>query len=240
MAAPIVSWYEGTNATANEVVGVVDFGTVDADTVSGQKTFYIWNNRNGVDDVSKMEDVTFTTRDRMGGTGDTVGNIVEAVRDDWFNVRVDSLNEVAFVAVGKGNSKPVGTNGVTTNPHVATASTRANNVPYALNNYVVPATANGFVYKVTTAGTTGATIPTWSTTEGNTVIDGTVEYVTIRIQKTPAAQEILGVNNTVLANGSNAAQSGGNFARVTVYADVPVTASAGKNLLVQRVSYRYV
>lgn len=237
---PIISWYESNNNVANEVTGIVDMGVVDADTLSGQKTFYIWNNRNGLDDVSKAEDVTYTTRDRNGGTGDTPGQEVEAVRDDWFNVRVDSLNEVTFVAVGRGGVKAVGTNGTTTNPHAATASTWANGVVYAVDDYVVPPTANGFVYKVTVAGTTGATAPTWSQTEGNTVTDNGVEYVTISITKTPAAQEILGVNNSVLPTGANAAQSGGNFAQITVYADVPVTASSGKNLLVQRVSYRYV
>src|SRR5690625_3590802 len=96
MTQPIISWYESTNAVANEVKNLVQFGTVDADSDSGQKVFYIWNNRNGDKDVSKMEEVTFTTRDRLGGTGDTPGNEVEAVRDNWFQVRVDTLNETSF------------------------------------------------------------------------------------------------------------------------------------------------
>src|SRR5690625_4975709 len=102
MTQPIVSWYESTNDVSNEITDLVQYGTVDADTDSAQKTFYIWNNRNGSEDVSKMEEVTFTTRDRLGGTGDTTGNIVEAVRDNWFQVRVDSLDETTFTPVGRG------------------------------------------------------------------------------------------------------------------------------------------
>ena len=55
-----------------------------------------------------------------------------------------------------------------------TAAARANTTAYALNAYIVPATANGFYYKVTTAGTSAAAIPTFPTTIGATVTDGTV------------------------------------------------------------------
>ena len=39
-----------------------------------------------------------------------------------------------------------------------------------------PVTSNGYRYQVTTAGTTGATEPTWPTTLGGTVTDGTVVF----------------------------------------------------------------
>lgn len=240
MAEPIVSWYETTANITNEIKGVVNYGTVESDSSSNQKTFFIFNNRNGDTDVSKMEEVTFTTKDRLGGTGDSVGNIVEAVRDNWIQVRVDSLNEQTFTAVGKDHSKIVGTNGSTTNPKSVTASTWATGVVYAIGDYVKPATANTFVYKVTKGGTTGGTAPTWSLTAGNVVTDGTVEYITVPIKLTPAVQEILGVANSVLDNGSNIADAGGNFIKLTAFAEVPVTASSGKNLFVQRVSFRYV
>lgn len=246
--APEVSWYEGTNEKASEVVSTVNYGTVDADSQSATKTFFIWNNRAGTDDCSKMEEVTFTTRDRNGGDGTSNGNIVEAVKDNWFNVRVDSLSEVTFVPVGRGGVgtpnptgvKDLGTSGVTTNVNASTAIVWSANTPLALDDYVQPTGHNGFIYKVTKAGTTDGTEPSWVTVEANPVFDGTVEFVAIKIEKTPSAKEILGFANNTLDDGTNAQLAGGNFVQVSVYADVPITASAGKNLLVQRVSYRYV
>jgi hypothetical protein len=58
----------------------------------------------------------------------------------------------------------------------ASAATRANTTPYALNAYVVPATPNGFYYKATANGTSGGSIPTYPTTVGATVVDGTVTW----------------------------------------------------------------
>lgn len=247
MTEPLLSWYEGTNATTSEITTGVNFGRVDADTDSPHKIFYIWNNRNGTSDVSKMEEVTFTTRDRNYGVGDTVGNIVEAVRDDWFRVKVNSLTEATWTTVGKGSNplnptglKSIGTNGTTTNPHASTASTWASGVPYNVGDYVKPTVANGFIYKVTLAGTTGGTEPTWTLTEGNTVTDNTVTFLAVKIDHTAGAFEILGVENSVNTGGTNASQSGANFVELDVYAEVPLTAGAGKNLLLFRCSYRYV
>lgn len=246
--APIVSWYEGTNEKSKEVKSTVNFGTVDADSQSATKTFFIWNNRAGLTDCSKMEEVTFTTRDRNGGTGDSVGNIVEAVRDNWFNVRVDSLSEHAFTPVGKGGlgtpnpsgTKDLGTTGTTTNVNASTAQVWSATLSLNLDDYVQPTAGNGYIYKVTKAGITDGVEPSWVTVEGNPVFDGTVEFVAIKIDKTPSAKEILGLANNTDVNGTNATLAGGNFVQISVYADVPITASAGKNLLVQRVSYRYV
>ncbi|MFJ7982421.1 hypothetical protein ACIQ1D_19345 [Lysinibacillus xylanilyticus] len=245
---PIVSWYEGKNAISNEVKTTVNYETVDADSQSKTKVFYIWNNRAGKVDCSKMEEVTFTTRDREGGDGSSTGNVVEAVKDCWFNVRVDSLGESTFLPVGKANVKDknksgvkdLGTTGTTTNVNASTAQVWSASKDLALDTYVQPKTGNTFIYKVTKAGKTDGTEPSWATVEGNPVIDGTVEYVAIKINKTPNAKEILGFANSTDVNGTNANQAGGNFVQISVYADVPITASAGKNSLVQRVSYRYV
>ncbi|WPK11816.1 hypothetical protein R6U77_18280 [Lysinibacillus louembei] len=247
--APEVYWYEGTNTVANEIKNTVNYGTVDADSMSPTKVFYIWNNRGGTEDCSKMEEVTFTTRDRSGGDGGSNGNIVEAVRDNWFHVRVDSLNETAFLPVGKSGFSPtnlsgtkdLGTTGTTTNVNAATAQAWLASQDLALDTYVKPTNANGFIYRVVKAGTTDGNEPSsWATVEGNSVFDGTVEYVAIKIEKTPNAKEILGFANNTDDDGTNAELAGGNFVKISVYADVPITASAGKNLLIQRVSYRYV
>lgn len=244
---PIVSWYEGTNETAKEVNYTVDYKTVDAASKSDTKVFYIWNNRGEATDAPKMEEVTFTTRDRDGGTGDTVGKVVEAVRDNWFHVCVDSLSESRFLPVGKGGNslnlsgtKDLGTNGTTTNINAASAQVWSAGTAMTLDTYVQPTSKNDYIYKVTKAGTTDATQPSWPTVEGNALMDGTVEYVAIKIYKTPKAKEILGLANATDKAGTNAELAGGNFVKISVYADVPMHASAGKNELMQRVSYRYV
>lgn len=119
---PVVMWYNSTHAA--EVVAPYDFGVIDADSKSPVFTFNIWNNRyveskgTGKEDVAKMEDCTITTRDMTGGTGDTVGNEVEVVKNSWFHAQVDSLNETDIdldsSRIGKIASKPIGTTGSTT------------------------------------------------------------------------------------------------------------------------------
>lgn len=245
---PIISWFEGSNNKSDEIKQTVNFGTVDADSESGKKTFNIWNNRYGDSNVSKMEEVTFTTRDRLGGTGDQVGNIVEAVKDNWFQVRVDSLGESSFTPVGKGGVgtvnesgvKAVGTNGTTININAENAIEWDASQAYDEGNYIKPTVENGFIYRVTVSGTTSGTEPVWTTTENNVVTDGTVEYVAVRIKVTPAAQEILGLANNTADDGSNADNAGGNFVTITVFAGVPINASAGKQEFIQRISYRFV
>ncbi len=165
---PIVSWYEGTNELSKEVNYTVNYDTVDAASRSETKIFYIWNNREQATDAPKMEEVTFTTRDRSGGTGDSDGMVVEAVKNNWFHVRVDSLSESRFLPVGKGGNplnpsgtKDLGTNGTTTNINAATAQVWSAETAMTLDAYVQPTSSNDYIYKVTKAGTTGVTQPSW-------------------------------------------------------------------------------
>lgn len=76
----------------------------------------------------------------------------------------------------------------TVTPTVTTPTTtaRANTTPYTLGQYLIPAAANGYYYKVTTAGTSGGTVPTYPTTVGATVTDGTAVY-TVAGKTTPVA-----------------------------------------------------
>jgi hypothetical protein len=46
----------------------------------------------------------------------------------------------------------------------------------ALGDTVIPQTPNGYIYKCTTANTTGASEPVWPTTAGSTVTDGTAVW----------------------------------------------------------------
>ncbi|RRJ66408.1 hypothetical protein EHV15_28410 [Paenibacillus oralis] len=116
MAQPIISWYDATHT--NEVTAPFDFKIIDAGDLSPIYTFNIWNNKGKAEDVSKMEDCTITTRDMSGGLGNTVGNEVEVVKNNWFHAQVDSLGETDLAdpssAIGKDYSKPIGTTGATT------------------------------------------------------------------------------------------------------------------------------
>ena len=58
-----------------------------------------------------------------------------------------------------------------------TYSTWAATTAYSLGNRRVPTVANGYYYEVTVAGTSAGVQPTWPTTIGNTVVDGTVTWI---------------------------------------------------------------
>lgn len=72
---------------------------------------------------------------------------------------------------------------------------RADNTAYALGDALRPISRNGYAYEVTVAGTSGGSPPTYPTTPGSTVADGTVT-LTCR-------------NNYALTE--NAAMAGGDF-----------------------------
>jgi len=116
MTVPVVTWMDSTHTA--EITQPFDFGVIEADSKSKVRTFNIWNNRNGDKDVSKMEDCTFTTRDMKGGYD------VELVKEHWFHVQVDSLNETDIdddaSKVGKDFSKSIGTTGSTKKDHAGT------------------------------------------------------------------------------------------------------------------------
>lgn len=81
--------------------------------------------------------------------------------------------------------------GVTVSPYGATwVATTA----YTVGQFTVPTTANGYYYKCTTAGTSASSQPTWPTTLGTTVTDGSVVWT--------CWGQVLTGGVTTFANGS--------------------------------------
>ncbi len=54
---------------------------------------------------------------------------------------------------------------------------RANSTAYTVGDVVRPASANGYVYRCVVAGTSGGSLPTYTTTIGDDFTDGTVTWV---------------------------------------------------------------
>lgn len=245
---PVVTWYLEENKADKEIKTRVSYGVVLADDTSAPKKYFVWNNRNGTEDCPKMEDVKFTTRDLFGGDGSSASGTVEAVRDNWFQIRNDSMSETKFTPVGKGGTgsgnitghKPLSTNGTTKNINADSADAWVKDMQLSLNQYLKPTVSNGFIYKVIQAGMSGETEPVWVATDGAELVDGSAKLKAYRIMNKPAEFEILGLANNTLADGSNATDAGGNFVEFSVQADVPVNATSGKNVLKFSMPFRYV
>lgn len=236
--APIVSWYEGNLDVGSEVKKVIDYGVVDADTSSTDKIFYVFNNRDGKTDVPKMQEITFTTRDLSGGTGEQPP--VPLVRDNWIEIKVDSLNELGFTAVGKDATHGVGTTGSTVIRHAETAKLWEASTTFQLGDYVKPTNLATEIYLVTQGGETANVEPSWNTSAGSETTDGSVKYKTVKITQTPSSQELLGVANSVKTDGSDAEKNaGGNYAKFTLKAVVPQNATSGRQDFLQRINYKF-
>jgi hypothetical protein len=63
---------------------------------------------------------------------------------------------------------------------------------YVLKDVVIPTTRNGFYYECTTAGTSAGSQPTWPTTVGSTVVDGTATWTCREIQKSNVSLSAFG------------------------------------------------
>lgn len=72
---------------------------------------------------------------------------------------------------------------------------------YSLGASVIPITANGKRYEVTTAGTTAASEPTWGTTIGSTTTSGTCVF-TLRAVVSPATEIKLATTNAGLTSAT--------------------------------------
>jgi hypothetical protein len=60
-----------------------------------------------------------------------------------------------------------------------TYTARQNSTAYSLGDLMIPATANGYLYRCSTAGTSAASPPTLGTTLGGTTTDGTAVWTCV-------------------------------------------------------------
>jgi len=108
------------------------------------------------------------------------------------------------------------------NPNVTVTFSQAvwaASTAYSLNDLRVPTSPNGFVYKVTTEGTSGSVEPTWPTTIGATVLDGTVEWTCdhlcrlVNIDYANGTAHFSGVPAPVTCSGTGAYVPTGNLVK---------------------------
>ena len=93
-------------------------------------------------------------------------------------------SDISADELATGNGYTVGGATLTSVTHTVTtgsswATQWAATTAEAVGALVRPATANGYLYVCTTAGTTGSTAPTWPTAVNATVTDGTVTWACV-------------------------------------------------------------
>ncbi len=99
---------------------------------------------------------------------------------------------------------------------------RAALTAYALGDSVIPASANGYRYECTTAGTSSAGTPTWGTTINGTTTDGSVTW-TLVAAVSPVTEVILALTSGELStNTPGASLALGNTILSGVAEAVPI------------------
>ncbi len=122
MPAPVPVWWD---VAQNQATLTWNCGTVDADSYSNEKEFYVFNNKGGASDVSDMTNVFITTKDTNGNdagpvAGPTPVAAVEvSVFDgvswgEWKEIRgSDPANQAVVVnASGDGQAVIKGTRNI--------------------------------------------------------------------------------------------------------------------------------
>lgn len=107
----------------------------------------------------------------VSGDRRTIGPIT--VQDEaGVAVNISTVTRIKFRILAQSGGIPSGNDLVVKELPTTWAATTA----YALGDFVIPATPNNFSYECTAAGTSAASQPTFPTTLGNTVVDGTVTW----------------------------------------------------------------
>ena len=132
-------------------------------------------------EVTNYSDSTLIMGNICTGNGEYGIDIVSgcsntSIFDNYFASNTSgAINNAGTGTVIKNNYgyNPVGVSVITlpAYPPAWAASTA-----YVLGDFVEPTTHNGYKYECTTAGTSGSSEPSWPTTPGDTVTDGTVTW----------------------------------------------------------------
>ena len=195
-------WRWIANATTvRTVVSTVDYATITAaQQQSLRRVFRADNLPHGTYDVRITNNTADQTSSRYGDDLYLSG-VTEVLYDDFQyprtvlaavralatdqisgSLKFSCLAEAALVRSYSGSAWPIG---LSNNPAWVCYDVLTQPVfydPWRVSTAVSagvtvrPTTGNGKLYECTTAGTTAATEPTWPTTVGNTVADGTVVW----------------------------------------------------------------
>ena len=113
----------------------------------------------------------------LGGQASLAGQESASVTDEAIDVRADRYYQLGTTVANPSGVRSVSAVTLTT----ATVSAAATSTAYAVGAQVKPASTPLYIYQCTTAGTSGGSAPTWPTTVGATVTDGTVVWENIGI-----------------------------------------------------------
>lgn len=192
-------------ATVNEVYGTGEEMIEGATTGIGAKTKdYVA--RGGRKAAAWAAATAYSTAVERSWAPSTAYSVNDLVTPSWGN----GVRYKCTVAGTSGTTEPAFdrlatsatyTDGTVTWVHDGNASTSVSNTIYR-----EPTTPNGHVYKVVTAGTSGGSEPTWPTTTGATVTDGTVTW-----QETGVSALLRSMMQIFGAPGSAAPTSGFHY-----------------------------
>jgi hypothetical protein len=101
------------------------------------------------------------------------------VPSDAHDYHADLTNELTTANGYTAGGVTIGNRSISVVAANSWATQRANSTAYNVGEIVRPATGNGFVYRCSVAGTSGGSLPTYSTVIGRETADGTVVWTTV-------------------------------------------------------------
>ena len=113
----------------------------------------------------------------LAGQASTASQAGGNVTGEAIDVLADRYYQLGTTVANPSGVRSVSAVTLTT----ATVSAAATSTAYAVGAQVKPASTPLYIYQCTTAGTSGGSAPTWPTTVGATVTDGTVVWTNIGI-----------------------------------------------------------